>query len=316
MNRAAWRSLVASGWLGLALAGPAGAQSLARIPGTAVTMTAPAGYRISRGFSGLENPETGSSIVVAELPPEGYAQLLATFSSPKTLSSRMAADGVRVTRIEQVTVDTGQVPLAIGGQKQDGKDFTKYMTVMGGPAAQAKTVLVTFNVAPRDPLGRDTVEATLKSIKVGRVPTLDEKLAQLQFTFEPSPPFRIFDTMANAGVSLASFDGTDRTGLKPVIAITRASTNSAPAETAQTAVRLFKNTSGFAEAEINEERAAEFAGGAGYYVSGVAGERALRQYIRVLPGGNYVRLIARGETAALEEVSAAIDEIAASVQPK
>jgi hypothetical protein len=228
----------------------------------------------------------------------------------------MADQGVRITRIEQIAVDGRQAPLAIGDQRQNNKEFTKYMTVMGGPAAQAKTVLVTFNLTAAGPLSRDAVEATLRSVKIGRLATLEEKIAQLRFTFEASPPFHVFDTMLNAGVTLTVFEGTDPTGLKPVIAITRAGTNSAPAETAQTAVQVFKGTAEFADSEVKEERAVKFADGDGYYVSGVAGERTLKQFIRVLPGGNYIRMIARGESVALEELSAAVEEIAASVQPK
>src|SRR5262245_6017454 len=89
---------------GLALATPALAQTTVRVPGTSVTLTAPPGYRLARAFSGLENADNGSSILVAELPPEGYAELVATFSSPKTLSTKMADQGVRVTRVEPVAV--------------------------------------------------------------------------------------------------------------------------------------------------------------------------------------------------------------------
>ena len=39
------------------------------------------------------------------------------------------------------------------------------------------------------------------------------------------------------------------------------------------------------------------------------------QYLRIVPGGAYLRLLARGETGAMQSAEAVITEIASSVEP-
>jgi hypothetical protein len=56
-----------------------------------------------------------------------------------------------------------------------------------------------------------------------------------------------------------------------------------------------------------------FAGGQGFYIAAAANGLTMTQFVRVLPNGTYVRLVARGETKALEELRAAVDETAAAV---
>jgi hypothetical protein len=56
-----------------------------------------------------------------------------------------------------------------------------------------------------------------------------------------------------------------------------------------------------------------FAGGPGYFIAGAANGLTMLQFVRVLPNGTYVRLVARGETSAMAEVQPAITATADSV---
>src|SRR4029079_9457505 len=109
---ASWIAAVGS----LLLAAAASGQ-MVQIPNSSVAMAPLEGFRIARSFPGLEKPEDGSNITIGELPPDGYAKLAATFSSPKTASAGFAAQGISVTRIEQILVGSAQVPVAMGDQK-------------------------------------------------------------------------------------------------------------------------------------------------------------------------------------------------------
>ena len=282
---------------------------LVRIPGTTVALAAPAGFRIARAFPGLEDPTAGSTIMVAEYPPENYAEVASVFSSPKTASTRYASEGVRITRIEPIAVGNGQVPLAIGSQEKNGKELTKYITVLGG--GEANAVLVTFNLSAAKPLSRSDVEAVVRSIKLARLPTLDEKVAQLSFEFKAVAPFRVSDVPDRSTVSLATFDGTDATGLKPVAAIRRLSTTALPTESAKMAEQVLRMMA--ANAQIKERMPVAFAGGQGYYLTAVADDRTIMQFLRVLPGGTMIQLVAVGDTMAMADVTEAVKEIAASV---
>ena len=294
------------------LAPPASAQSV-RIPGTSVTMTAPAGFRIARGFNGLENPDTGSSIKLNELPPESESELAEVFSSPKTAASRFAYQGVRITRLEQISLGDRRVPLAIGEQVERKQEFRKYIAVVGGASTNTRTTMITFDIADTDPLRRDDVEAVLRSIKLTPLETLEQKLAKLSFRFEAKPPFHTRDVLPGGTAVLASFDGIDRSATKPIIMIVRASTSAAPAETAQTAERVLRGTGGLEAAKITETATAPFADGQGQFISAAVEDRTAMQYLRVLPGGTYLQLLAVGETGALEQMRGAVEQIASSV---
>jgi hypothetical protein len=310
------RTLVAMLACGLACVGlgaSADAQPV-RIPGTSVTMTAPQGFKASRNPPGLTNAATGSSVVVAELPPDSYKEALAVFSSPKAASSRYAEQGIRFTRIEQLTIGAAQVPLAIGGKAENGREVRKYIAVMGGAQNNEKTTLITFSITGSDSLGQSEVETVLRSVALGRVATLDEKLARLTFKFKAVPPFHTSDVVDGATVMLATFVGDDPSAAKPIVAIARGSTSSSPAEVAQLSERFIHSMPEFKDAQVSEQKAAPFAGGNGYFMAAAAGELGIQQYLLVLPGGRFVRLFARGEPSALEEVHDAVVEIADSVE--
>jgi hypothetical protein len=287
-----------------------------RIPRTTITVTPPPGFTVARTFSGLENAATGSKITLVENPPEARAELVAVFASPKTIATRYASQGIRVRGIEQVSVDEGQIPLAIGGKAENGKEVVTYITTMGGrPETNTMAVLITFSIAPMDTLTRADVEATLRSIKLARVPTLEEKVARLTFTFDVVAPFRI-SNLQDASAVLTSSEGARSAEKTPAIVINRALTRSPPGEIAELSDALMRSVAGFREAQPTEQMPATFAGGQGYFLSATSDDLTLLQLIRVLPGGRYVRFVARGETGALESARDAVMEIAQSVALK
>jgi hypothetical protein len=175
-------------------------------------------------------------------------------------------------------------------------------------------VLITFNLSGSSPLGRSDVEAVLRSVTIARLPTLDEKLSQLPFTFRAAAPFRTVDAMPGTAAILSTADRVDPAGKQPMIVIGRVGTGATPAEVAQTNERELRNMPGFKDAAILEQKPAQFAGGQGHFISAAADGKSVLQFLRVLPGGSYVRLLASGETSAIEDARAAIMEIAASVE--
>src|SRR4029453_11608093 len=120
-----------------------------------------------------------------------------------------------------------QVPLAIGGQAENGREIRKYIAVMGGPQSSSKTTLITFSVARADPLSQSDVEGVLRSVSLARLPTLEEKIARLTFTFRAVAPFQVTEA---EGVSalLGIVDKSGPPGAKPAIVINRAGTNASP----------------------------------------------------------------------------------------
>lgn len=296
----------------LSLALDASAQLVA-VPGTHVALAPPQGFTLARTFSGFENARGGSSITVEEMPPNAAADIAAAFSSPKGLTTRFASQGVRITRIDRVAVDSGEAPLAVGEQSFRGSEFVKYMTLLGGRDGK-NTVLITFNLSAATPLRQSDVEAVVRSVTIGRPPSLSEKLSQVPFKFEPAPPFHTADAMPGSAVILATLDGVDPEGKKPLVVIGKVPTSASPAENEQVNEREMRSVPGFREAPVTERRNVPFAGGTGNFISAAANGRTLMQFVRVLPGGSMMRLLATGDTPAIEGARQAILDIASSVQ--
>jgi hypothetical protein len=84
---------------------------------------------------------------------------------------------------------------------------------------------------------------------------------------------------------------------------------------ARVAVELLR-TGSYREAEITMQEPTAFAGGNGYVVTAVIENRTAVQYLRIVPGGGYLRLLARGETSTMQGAEAVIKEIASSVEPR
>jgi hypothetical protein len=306
-----FRSLAAvAGLAALALAAPAGSQESESvvIPGTSVTVTPPPGFTVARGTKGLDNG-AGSSITFGETSAAAYAELAERFRSAKNLSAGYAAQKVTIRGVRQIDTPNGPVPFATGSQSSNGTDIVKYLALLKGD----KTVIVTFNVANRS-LSEADAETLLRSISLTPAPTLEEQLAKLPFRFEAVEPFRVTRVIGRDTVILAAVAGDDESSKEPEIVIGRGQSQAMMGDEARVAVELLTNTGGFREAVITAQAAAPFAGGGGYVISAVVEDRTVVQYLRIVPGGAYLRFLARGETSAMQAAEAAITAIAESVE--
>jgi hypothetical protein len=189
----------------------------------------------------------------------------------------------------------------------------KYMTLLGGRDGK-NVVLITFNLSAATPLRQSDVETIVRSATIGRPPSLSEKLAQVPFTFKTAPPFHTADAMPGTAVILATLDGVDPQGKKPLIVIGRMPTSASPAENEQVNEREMRSVPGFREAPVTERRSTPFAGGSGNFISAAANGRTVIQFVRVLPGGSLMRMLVTGDTPAIEEAHQAILDIASSVE--
>jgi len=286
---------------------------LVAVPGTHVALAPPQGFTLARSFSGFENVRGGSSITVEEMQPNAAADITAAFSSPKGVTTRFESQGVRVTRIDRVALESGDAPLAVGEQSFKGSEFVKYMTLLGGRDGM-NTVLITFNLSVATPLRQRDVEAVVRSVTIGRPPSLADKLAQVPFTFKTAPPFHTADAMPGTAVILATLDGVDPQGKKPLIVIGKVPTSASPAENEQVNEREMRSVPGFREAPVTERRTTPFAGGSGNFISAAVNGRTVMQFVRVLPGGSLMRMLVTGDTPTIEGARQAILDIASSVE--
>jgi hypothetical protein len=288
----------------LAVVAPAGAQEQERlaIRGTSVTLTPPPGFTATR--SGIENTATGSSITISEAAAQAYAGLAERFKSPKSLTDGYADQGVTIRSVRSVD---GKIPFAIGRQTKNGQDLTKYLALLQGD----KTVLVSFTIADRTFTEADA-EAVLRSIELTPEPTLEERLAELPFVFRLIEPYAVKDVINRQAVNLEV--AGDRA--QPTITIGYGRSQALMGEEARVAIELLRGTGGYREAAVTAQEPAAFAGGNGYVVTAVVEDRTAVQYLRIVSGGGYLRLFARGTAAAMQNADAVIKEIAGSVEPR
>lgn len=284
-----------------------GAQEPIAIAGTSVTLTPPSGF--SRAARGVAN-DAGSTITISERPAEAYAELAQTFGSARNLSQAYAAQGVTIRSVRQIDSQVGRARFASGTQNDKGRNYVKYFALLPGD----KTVLVTFTIVDRSVTEADA-EAVVRSVVIAPAARLEEQIAGLPFTFSVVDPFRVAQVMGRDTVTLQIGEGPAARN-QPVIVIGRGESQAVMGDEARVAVELLKNTGGFRDATVTAQGPAPFAGGAGYVVSAATEDRTVVQYLRIVPGGAYLRFLARGPASAMEAAKATITAVADSVEQK
>ena len=274
------------------------------INGTSVTLTPPPGFTASRSARGIENTATSSSITVSETSAQAYAELAERFSSAKAMSDGYADQKIVVRSVRRID---GKFPFAVGRQTVNGKDVTKYFALVQGD----KTVLLTFTIGDRTFTEADA-EAVVRSVEIAPEPTLEERLSELPFTFRAVEPYSITDVINRQAVNLRVEGGA----AQPTITIGYGRSQALMGDEARVAVDLLRGTGGYRDAQITAQGAAPFAGGNGYVITAVVENRTAIQYLHIISGGAYLRMLARGETAAMQGADAVIKEIASSVEPR
>ena len=282
---------------------PQGPQRLT-IRGTSVTLTAPPGFTASRSERGIENTTTGTTITISEASAEAYPGLADRFKSAKSMTDGYANQNVTIRTVRSVD---GKIPFAIGRQTKDGKDFTRYLALLKGD----KTVLVSFTSPDRN-FSEADAEAILRSIELTPEPTLEERLAELPFVFSAVEPYAVKDVINRQAVNLEVKN--DRA--QPTVTIGYGRSQALMGEEARVAVELLKGTGGWRDAQITSQEPAMFAGGNGYRITAVVEDRTAVQYLRIISGGGYLRLLARGTTSAMQNAETVITELAGTVEPR
>ncbi len=286
---------------------------LVPVPGTSISLEPPVGFSLSEQFSGFVNLDNFSSIVITELPLEGYSEIATIFSSTQTAIEAFASQGILVKEVSTVIVGNMQVPFVTGVQNVNDVSVDKYIALLRGD----KTILLTFNVTD-DRLGEEAVIKAIESIEISATPSVEEQISQLPFTFKVAPPFQVLQTISGSGVALTPNGESDSSGKKPVIVI--ASSIGSVVNTTDLATfaeRLLLNTEGFTNAIISDRKPINFAGGNGYLIEAIVTDGVVLQYLKISANtSSYVRLIVAGEAEEVEKLMPSIQAITNSVRVK
>lgn len=279
------------------------------IPGTTVVIEPPPGFTLSENFSGLEHVDSGSSLTINEFPAEAYTQLSPLFSTQEDATEAFLRQGILVEERTTVDVGTAPLPLIYGIQQSPIGTVEKYITLMQGD----NTVLLTFNILDPTITSREAVEAAIASINLASAPTLEEKVAQLPFSFEAFTPFELRDVIGGSSALLTTFEGTDPSGEQPVIIIAKGQSAVYETNLAELSETLLRGTQGFALADITYESPTSFANGNGYLLEADQNGISIIQYTHVGTDQRHLRLVATGATTELNRMREAVMSVATSV---
>lgn len=289
---------------------PSPAEPIA-IPGTTVSLQAPPGFVTATDFSGLIADHGQASLLVAELPPEAAADVAALFTDLATARRAFATQGVEIAQLQFLQVQGAAVPVAIGTQAAHGQTFNKWVALYPG----TRTVLITVQVpagAAHDPAD---LMASLQSVTLGAPRPLEEKRGSLPFTAVPTAPFRIIDTLGGAAILMTAGErDVDPERVQPLLII--ASQLSLPAGDLGTLSRtLLSGTRELQDGVVLSQRPVTFAGIEGQMITGaLPNGRTFAHYLALWPGERYVRMVAILPPDQGDDVHAAVDSIARSVQ--
>jgi hypothetical protein len=300
----------------LALGGAALAQGeRVALPGTGISLVPPQGFVQPEEFIGLLDPEAGTSIIVTVAEPAAYEELLPVFTSVEDAAEFFSGQGLQIDATFSVSSPDGTIPYLRGTQEANGVTVGKWIGLAGG----AQAVLLTANVPPSAELTQAEFEALLASLEIAGPATLEEQVAALPFRVEAAEPFVFAQVMDGSMVALIDASVAEGEPQPAIILDARFNITGMP-PLADAAEDLLRSISDFAEIEINESAATSFAGGEAWLLSGVAEDPALgtvrvRQWLGHRDG-DLLRMVAYGPIEGFEEISGAVDTIAASVQWK
>ena len=210
LNRSLFATALAAALLVIAsqLAWAQDAEPLA-VPGTQVVMPPPEGFTLSQRFAGLENLDTGSSILIVEMPAEAFPQLVEGLT-PEGL----AQQGVTETARSEETIGGLPALLISGTQAAGGLTLEKRMLLLGGDV----TALLTATVLPgaATPQRMAEIEASLRSARLSGV--AGDAREALPFAFDEVAGFRFDRALGGSGVLLVE-DMPPETERRPAVFI-------------------------------------------------------------------------------------------------
>ena len=167
------------------------------VPGSRVSLIPPEEFYLSDLFSGFFHDATSSSIVVTEMPAEGYAQV------EKIFKPGLQANGMRFEVRDEVTVDGRPGFFMRGTQELHGITWNKWILVF---SAEDFTGMVAVTSPQSAEMPDDMALAVLRSTKILSSEGYDPR-SDLSYVFQETEAFELHSVMQGNTASLISNNG-------------------------------------------------------------------------------------------------------------
>src|SRR5258706_11931647 len=171
--------------------------------GSRMGFVPPPGFVASTRFPGFENPDSRSSIVMATLPPQAYANLEASMAT-----EALKKQGITEDKRESLTLASGKAVLVMGNEQENGQKFRKWILLAQLPEGAALVAVLVPESAIKT-YSDDVIRASLSSLAVRATVPLDEQIALVPFKLTDLSGLRPVRVLGNTGVVLT--DGAKET---------------------------------------------------------------------------------------------------------
>jgi hypothetical protein len=164
--------------------------------GSRMGFVPPPGFVASTRFPGFENPDSRSSIVMATLPPQAYANLEASMAT-----EALKKQGITEDKRETLTLASGKAVLVMGNEQENGQKFRKWILLAQLPEGAALVAVLVPESAIKT-YSDDVIRASLSSLAVRATVPLDEQIALVPFKLTDLSGLRPVRVLGNTGVVL------------------------------------------------------------------------------------------------------------------
>jgi hypothetical protein len=164
--------------------------------GSRMGFVPPPGFEISKRFPGFENSETRSSMVVAMLPQQAYAELEASMTT-----EALKKQGITEEKRQTLTLANGKALLVSGSEQENGQKFHKWM-FLGQLPEGAALVAVLVPESALKTYSDDVIRASLATLAVRASVPLEEQIALIPFKLTDLSGLRPIRVLSGAGVVL------------------------------------------------------------------------------------------------------------------
>ncbi len=163
-----------------------------------VGLVAPGDMKPSQRFRGFEDPATGASILILEVPPQAFAEV-----ERQMTAEALKEQGMTEETRETVTLASGKGLLISGEQTVDAKKLRKWIFLASGAELGALIAVQVPDEAKAKYPDAD-VKAALMSTSVRASVPIDEQMRLLPITIDNLSGMRPFRTVGNATVFLTN----------------------------------------------------------------------------------------------------------------
>ncbi len=303
-----------------ALSGSAAAQAQQTVfpPGSGIGLVPPKGMSPASGFAGFEDRANGASILMADMPPQAYPEILAGFT-PEALAPTGFLAGAPAV---EWPVKGGEGRMLRGRQTAQGVVYRKWIVLAKAPNGTAMISAQAPEMRAKE-LPDAAIEAALRTVALRTPPSLDEQAAALPFTLGDKAGFRIVRVLAGSGILLTEgVQDIVPDASQPVVVV--ASALGAPVEPSNRAAfarQAFDVIGGVSDLVVDKESASDRGGASGIRLEGRGVYRSSGEAVYVVQvlrftAAGYVRIVAISRSLERERYEARFTRLAESVGPR